>query len=208
VAVIHNTQSNDTIIVSHSWDLSAHLEPRDRGFFSPTRDPKLLELPRFLDIIGGVTAAAGTGMAASAKEYRANAEECIGWARTARTDKEREIFLQIARTWMEAVQRFEGTPTTFIGAMTGGGGSSVDTKSESLMRNSRVRSYRVKAEACSHQASREKDAGQKDRWLQLSAQWMKLAEDENNNSPRVRAVKYLRSHGSRHPHHKYQDWRL
>jgi hypothetical protein len=111
----------------------------------------------------------------------------------------------MARTWMEAVQRFEGTPTTFIGAMTGGAASSVRNKSESLMRNSRVRAYRAKAEACSHQASREKDADQKDRWLQLAAQWMKMAEDENNSPPRIRAVKHLRSHGSRHPH---QGWHL
>jgi hypothetical protein len=43
----------------------------------------------------------------SAHEYRENAEECIGWARTARADQEREIFLQIARTWIEAAERLE-----------------------------------------------------------------------------------------------------
>jgi hypothetical protein len=40
-------------------------------------------------------------------EYRENAEECIGWARTARTDRERQIFLQIAQAWMEAAARRE-----------------------------------------------------------------------------------------------------
>jgi hypothetical protein len=29
------------------------------------------------------------------------------WARTAKTDREREIFLQMARTWIEAAQRLE-----------------------------------------------------------------------------------------------------
>ena len=43
----------------------------------------------------------------SAKEFRDNAEECIGWARTARSDREREIFLQMARTWIEAAERLE-----------------------------------------------------------------------------------------------------
>jgi hypothetical protein len=42
---------------------------------------------------------------ASVNEFRANAEECIGWARTARTDRERRIFLQMAQAWMEAADR-------------------------------------------------------------------------------------------------------
>jgi len=36
------------------------------------------------------------------EEYRAYADECFGWAKIARTEREREIFLQMARTWMEA----------------------------------------------------------------------------------------------------------
>jgi len=46
----------------------------------------------------------------SAKEYRENANECFGWARTAKTDKEREIFLQMARAWLGAAARHEGVP--------------------------------------------------------------------------------------------------
>jgi hypothetical protein len=42
------------------------------------------------------------GRVVSAQEYRENAQECLGWARTARTEREREIFLQMARTWFEA----------------------------------------------------------------------------------------------------------
>jgi hypothetical protein len=41
----------------------------------------------------------------SAQEYRENAQECLGWARTARTEKEREIFFQMARTWLEVAER-------------------------------------------------------------------------------------------------------
>ena len=41
----------------------------------------------------------------SARQYHQNAQECLGWARTAHTEREREIFLQIARTWLEAAER-------------------------------------------------------------------------------------------------------
>jgi hypothetical protein len=38
----------------------------------------------------------------SSKEYREFADECLGWAKTARSDRERRIFLQMAETWLEA----------------------------------------------------------------------------------------------------------
>jgi hypothetical protein len=38
----------------------------------------------------------------SATEYREYADECFAWAKQAKTDSERDIFLQMARTWMEA----------------------------------------------------------------------------------------------------------
>jgi hypothetical protein len=41
----------------------------------------------------------------SACQYHENAQECLGWARTAHSEREREIFLQIARTWLEAAER-------------------------------------------------------------------------------------------------------
>ena len=37
-----------------------------------------------------------------AAEYRAFADECMGWAKTARSDRERRIFLQMVETWLEA----------------------------------------------------------------------------------------------------------
>jgi hypothetical protein len=40
-------------------------------------------------------------------EFRANAEEHLDWARTARTDRGREIFLQMAKVWLEAAARAE-----------------------------------------------------------------------------------------------------
>ncbi len=46
-------------------------------------------------------------MASITNEYRENAEECLGWARTARSDKERGIFLQMAQAWTEAATRRE-----------------------------------------------------------------------------------------------------
>jgi hypothetical protein len=39
----------------------------------------------------------------SAKEYREFADECMRWAKTARTDKERKIFIEMAGTWLRAV---------------------------------------------------------------------------------------------------------
>jgi hypothetical protein len=38
----------------------------------------------------------------SATEFRENADECMDWARTARSDRERAIFLQMADTWLQA----------------------------------------------------------------------------------------------------------
>jgi len=44
----------------------------------------------------------------SAKEYREFADERIGWAKTARSDQERQIFLQMAQTWLWAAARLDG----------------------------------------------------------------------------------------------------
>lgn len=41
----------------------------------------------------------------TADQYREYADECFGWARTAKTEREREIFLQMARTWLAAAVR-------------------------------------------------------------------------------------------------------
>ncbi len=38
-------------------------------------------------------------------EFRENADECLGWAKTARSDRERRIFLQMAEAWLEAAAR-------------------------------------------------------------------------------------------------------
>ena len=44
-------------------------------------------------------------VASIVNKFRQNAEECIGWARTARSDRERRIFLQMAQAWMDAAAR-------------------------------------------------------------------------------------------------------
>jgi len=36
------------------------------------------------------------------KKYREFADECVGWAKTAKSDREREIFLQMAQAWAQA----------------------------------------------------------------------------------------------------------
>ena len=43
----------------------------------------------------------------SSKEFRENADECMDWARTARGDRERAIFLQMAEAWLQAAIRLE-----------------------------------------------------------------------------------------------------
>jgi hypothetical protein len=47
-------------------------------------------------------------MASSSKELREFADECLGWAQTARTGRERQIFLQMSRTWLWAAARLDG----------------------------------------------------------------------------------------------------
>lgn len=47
----------------------------------------------------------GTCVVSLADQYRAYADECFGWARTAETDREREIFIQMAQTWLAAAVR-------------------------------------------------------------------------------------------------------
>jgi hypothetical protein len=38
----------------------------------------------------------------SSKEYREFADECMHWAKTARSDRQKRIFLQMAETWLKA----------------------------------------------------------------------------------------------------------
>lgn len=45
----------------------------------------------------------------SVEELQTYAEEHLDWARTARTDRERDIFLKMAQAWLEvSVVRLEG----------------------------------------------------------------------------------------------------
>jgi hypothetical protein len=48
----------------------------------------------------------------SAKEFREYADECKEWAKSAKTDHERDIFLQMAKSWMDAalLARDRGEP--------------------------------------------------------------------------------------------------
>jgi hypothetical protein len=46
-------------------------------------------------------------ISSSPDQFREFADEAADWARTARSDKERAIFLQMARTWLEAAVALE-----------------------------------------------------------------------------------------------------
>ena len=43
----------------------------------------------------------------TAKDFREYAEEHLGWAKTARSTKERQTFLQMAQAWLEAADMWE-----------------------------------------------------------------------------------------------------
>jgi len=47
----------------------------------------------------------------SSQEFRDFAHECLAWAKTAKSDNERDIFLQMAQVWLEAAVRSEIGPT-------------------------------------------------------------------------------------------------
>ena len=46
---------------------------------------------------------------ASPKEFREYADKCSRWAGTAKSEHERDFFLNIARTWLDAALRVEMT---------------------------------------------------------------------------------------------------
>jgi hypothetical protein len=50
---------------------------------------------------------------ASAKEFRQNADDCLVCAKTATTESERDIFLDMARNWLDAAARAEGSKITY-----------------------------------------------------------------------------------------------
>jgi hypothetical protein len=43
----------------------------------------------------------------TAKEFYENADECFGWAKTAKTKRERLIFMQMRDAWLEAARQRE-----------------------------------------------------------------------------------------------------
>jgi hypothetical protein len=49
----------------------------------------------------------------SASEFRVLADECMEWAKTAKSDRERDIFLQMAKTWLQAAMLTESCQRTF-----------------------------------------------------------------------------------------------
>jgi hypothetical protein len=50
----------------------------------------------------------------SAKEFREYARECLDWANTARSERERSIFLQMAEIWIDAATRLEVDPANLV----------------------------------------------------------------------------------------------
>jgi hypothetical protein len=53
---------------------------------------------------------------ASAKQYRQFRDECLRWAQAARNEAERDIYLQLAKTWHEAELRIEQSLALIAGS--------------------------------------------------------------------------------------------
>jgi hypothetical protein len=49
----------------------------------------------------------------TAAEYRAMAEECVRWAREAKTNEVRMSLLQLAQVWLDAASKLDGLPPTW-----------------------------------------------------------------------------------------------
>src|SRR5277367_3280852 len=62
---------------------------------------------------GAKTLRSGASKMTSAKEFRQNAEDCLVWAKTVTSDRERAIFFDMARNWLEAASKVEGRKTTY-----------------------------------------------------------------------------------------------
>lgn len=43
----------------------------------------------------------------AAQDFFENADECFDWAKTAKTERERRIFLQMADAWLAVARRWE-----------------------------------------------------------------------------------------------------
>jgi hypothetical protein len=62
------------------------------------------------------------------KQFRELADECLGWARTARTDRERRIFLGMAETWLHAAMPADQRGGNCERARTPNGGQATVTR--------------------------------------------------------------------------------
>ena len=47
-------------------------------------------------------------MAASPEEFREFAQECLRWAGETKSDRHRQVLLEMARTWIQAALEVEG----------------------------------------------------------------------------------------------------
>ena len=50
-------------------------------------------------------------MAASPKDFREFAQECLRWAGETKSDRHRQVLLEMARTWIQAALELEGSVT-------------------------------------------------------------------------------------------------
>jgi hypothetical protein len=67
-----------------------------------TAEPKLQ-----FHVVESLKFKAPLGRVMSSAKFREYADECMDWAKSAKTDRERKIFLEMAATWLDAATRSE-----------------------------------------------------------------------------------------------------
>ena len=50
----------------------------------------------------------------TSNEYQRFADECLRWARGAKSDAERKAFLDMARAWIQAAAKMNGLPIDVV----------------------------------------------------------------------------------------------
>jgi hypothetical protein len=89
---LHYRRSDKFTIHLHGFVIASRYSDGLMGWYRRAKDP-----PR--------------GRVLSSNDFRDFAKECLDWAKTAKSDGERDIFLQMAQSWLEAAARSERAPT-------------------------------------------------------------------------------------------------
>ena len=82
----------------------------------PSKARAIMQRAHFTPNKGETPPALESTEVASAKQYRQFRDECLRWAQAARNEAERDIYLQLAKTWHEAELRLEQSLALIAGS--------------------------------------------------------------------------------------------